>query len=154
PFDLSRGPLLRARLLNVADDEHILLFTMHHIISDGWSMGVLVEEVTQLYERYARGQDSPLPELAIQYADYAAWQRGWFKGAVLEQHLGYWREQLADAPVLELPTDHPRPPVQTFRGGRASLSISKKLFASLKKLCEREEVTLFMMLLAAFKILL
>jgi len=154
PFDLSHGPLLRARLLSMAADEHVLLFTMHHIISDGWSMGVLVEELAQLYESYSKGQESTLPELSIQYADYATWQRGWFKGDVLEQHLSYWRKQLEGAAVLELPTDHPRPPVQTFRGRRVSVSLSPTLFDSLKKLCEREEVTLFMMLLAAFKVLL
>ena len=154
PFDLSRGPLVRARLLSMADNEHVLLLTMHHIISDGWSMGVLVEEMAQLYEGYSRGEESRLPELAIQYADYAAWQRGWFKGDVLDAHVGYWRKQLAGAAVLELPTDHPRPPVQTFRGGRACVSLSVTLFESLKKLCEQEEVSLFMMLLAAFKVLL
>jgi amino acid adenylation domain-containing protein/non-ribosomal peptide synthase protein (TIGR01720 family) len=154
PFDLSRGPLLRARLLTMAADEHVLLFTMHHIISDGWSMGVLVEELAQLYESYSKGEESTLPELSIQYADYTAWQRGWFKGDVLEEHLGYWRKQLEGAAVLELPTDHPRPPVQTFRGRRVAVSLSPTLFDSLKKLCEREEVTLFMMLLAAFKVLL
>src|SRR5215207_166577 len=110
PFDLARGPLLRVQLLRLAAEEHVLLLTMHHIVSDGWSMGVLVKEAAALYRAFAAGRPSPLAELPVQYADYAAWQRGWLQGEVLESQIAYWREQLAGAPpVLELPTDHPRP---------------------------------------------
>ncbi|HEX3249416.1 MAG TPA: amino acid adenylation domain-containing protein, partial [Pyrinomonadaceae bacterium] len=124
PFDLSVGPLLRAQLLRVTDEEHVVVVTMHHIVSDGWSMNLLVREVSRLYEAYRSGQESPLPELPIQYADYAAWQREWLNGEVLDRELSYWREQLAGAPpVLELPADHVRPPVQTFRGARQSFVI-------------------------------
>ena len=104
-FDLVKGPLLRMRLARLAQGEHVLFFTMHHIVSDGWSMGVLVREFVQLYEVFSRGQPSPLAELPIQYVDYAVWQRGWLQGEVLEKQLGYWKEKLASAPVLELPTD-------------------------------------------------
>jgi acyl carrier protein len=109
-FDLSQGELLRQTLLRVNEEEHVLLFTMHHIVGDGWSMEILTREVSTLYAAYAAGQESPLPELPIQYADYAVWQRDWLQGEVLEEQLGYWRKQLAGAPaVLELPTDRPRP---------------------------------------------
>src|SRR4029077_20816712 len=116
PFDLERGPLLRAMLLRRGDEDHALLFDMHHIISDGWSAGVLVQEVTALYAAFAEGRPSPLPELPVQYADFAVWQRGWLPGDVLERQRGYWRERLAGAPSLDLPTDRPRPAVPTFRG--------------------------------------
>src|SRR6185369_90034 len=110
PFDLSSGPLLRALLLRLSEAEHVALFTMHHIVSDGWSRGVLIKEVSQLYEAYSRGEESPLTELPIQYADYAVWQREWLTGEVLDKQLQYWREQLAGAPeTLALPTDKPRP---------------------------------------------
>src|SRR5215207_7103671 len=113
PFDLSAGPLLRAELLRLSSEEHVLLFTMHHIVSDGWSIGVLVREVAALYEAFTKGEESPLAELPVQYADYAAWQREHLRGEVLERQLSYWRGQLADVPaVLELPTDRPRPAVQ------------------------------------------
>jgi amino acid adenylation domain-containing protein len=155
PFDLERGPLLRARLLRLSAEEHVLLLTMHHIVSDGWSLGVLVNEVGALYGAYSRGEESPLEELRVQYADYAVWQRGWLTGEVLERQLSYWREQLAGAPaVLELPTDRPRPPVQSFRGGHQPFVISERVTAGLKELSRREGVTLFMVLLAAFKALL
>jgi amino acid adenylation domain-containing protein len=155
PFDLSTGPLLRASVLRLSEQEHVLLCTMHHIISDGWSMGVLIRELTTLYEAYARGVASPLPELAIQYADYAHWQREWLQGEVLEKQLGYWKQQMAGAPaVLELPTDYPRPAVQTFNGAHQSLTLSPELTTELKALTQREGVTLFMTLLAAFQTLL
>ena len=155
PFDLSRGPLLRARLLRLSDSEHVLLLTMHHIISDGWSMGVLVREVAALYEAYRRGEESPLEELPIQYADFAVWQRGWLRGEVLEEQLRYWREQLAGAPaVLELPTDRPRPPVQSFKGASEFFTVEPEVYGALKEMCQRERVTLFMALLAAFQTLL
>ena len=155
PFDLSRGPLLRVRLLRLSADEHVLSVTMHHIISDGWSMGVLVREVAALYEAYLKGEASTLPELPIQYADYAVWQREWLAGAVLEQQLSYWREQLADIPaVIELPTDRPRPPVQTFRGAHESLVLTAELSEELRVLSRQERATLFMTLLAAWQTLL
>jgi amino acid adenylation domain-containing protein/FkbH-like protein len=155
PFDLSAGPLLRASVQKLGEQEHVLLCTMHHIISDGWSMGVLIRELTTLYEAYATGEESPLPELSIQYADYAHWQREWLQGEVLEQQLNYWKQQLAGAPaVLELPTDYPRPAVQTFRGAHQSLTLSAELTTELKALTQREGVTLFMTLLAAFQTLL
>ncbi len=154
-FDLQSGPLLRARLLRLGTTDHVLLYTMHHIISDGWSMGVLIHELTTLYEAYAQGAESPLAELGIQYADYAQWQREWLQGEVLEQQLGYWKQQLAGAPpLLELPTDFARPAVQTFRGATRSVSLSSTLTAALKQLSKREDVTLFMTLLAAFQTLL
>jgi amino acid adenylation domain-containing protein len=155
PFDLSAGPLLRASVLRLSEQEHVLLCTMHHIISDGWSMGVLIRELTTLYEAFAQGESSPLPELGIQYADYAHWQREWLQGEVLEKQLSYWKQQLDGAPaVLELPTDYPRPAVQTFRGAHQSLTLPAELTTGLKALTQREGVTLFMTLLAAFQTLL
>ena len=155
PFDLSAGPLLRASVLRLSEQEHVLLCTMHHIISDGWSMGVLIRELTTLYEAYAKGEESPLTELSIQYADYAHWQREWLQGEVLEQQLSYWKQQLAGVPaVLELPTDYPRPAVQTFSGAHQSLTLPEQLTKDLKALTQREGVTLFMTLLAAFQTLL
>jgi amino acid adenylation domain-containing protein len=155
PFDLGRGPLLRTSLLKLGTEEHVLLLTMHHIVSDGWSAGVLVREMGALYAAYAQGGESPLEELAIQYGDYARWQREWLQGEVLEEQLGYWREQLAGAPpVLELPTDRPRPAVQTFRGARLPFALSPELSEALRVLGRREGATLFMTLLAAFDVLL
>jgi hypothetical protein len=154
PFVLAQGPLLRAQLLRLADHEHIALVTMHHIVSDGWSMGVLVKEVATLYEAYSHGEQSPLAELAIQYADFSVWQRGWLSGELLERQLGYWREQLLGAAVLELPTDRVRPAVQSFRGATQSLRVGPEVTAGLKELSRREGVTLFMTLLAAFQTLL
>src|SRR5256884_1704243 len=155
PFDLSRGPLFRIQLLRLSPTEHILLCTMHHIVSDGWSMGILIREVAALYEAYSQHQPSPLPELAIQYADYALWQREWLSGEVLELQLSYWREQLRGAPaVLELPTDRPRPAVQSFRGSTHQIQLSAELTEDLRKLSRQEGVTLFMTLLSAFSLLL
>ncbi|HSE15901.1 MAG TPA: condensation domain-containing protein, partial [Pyrinomonadaceae bacterium] len=155
PFDLSQGPLLRATLLRTADDEHLLLLTMHHIVTDGWSMGVLLNELSNLYEAYGRGEEPSLPQLAIQYADYAAWQRQYLQGDVLEQQLRYWREQLRGAPtMLNLPTDRPRPSIQTFNGARHYVELSRELTSSLRTLSQQEGATLFMTLLAAFNILL
>ncbi len=151
-FDLSNGPLLRARLLRLGVEEHVLLLTMHHIISDGWSMGVLVREVGALYEAFAQGLPSPLTELAVQYADYAVSQREWLQGEVLEEQLGYWREQLSGAPaVLGLPADHVRPAVASYRGERETLELSAELTAGLKAVSREQGVTLFMVLLAGFK---
>src|SRR6185369_9818538 len=155
PFDLSVGPLLRVLLLRLSGEDHVVLFTMHHIITDGWSTGILVREVAALYEAYIEGRESPLPELEIQYADYAVWQREWLQGEVLAQQLAYWRQQLGeDLPVLQLPTDKPRPPVQSHRGQGVSFTLPAELTAELKKLSNAEGVTLYMTLLAAYKILL
>ncbi|HEX8852323.1 MAG TPA: condensation domain-containing protein, partial [Pyrinomonadaceae bacterium] len=154
-FDLEHAPLYRARLLRLGAAEHVLLFTMHHIISDGWSMGVLVREVTALYSAFVEDRPSPLPPLPVQYADFAAWQRQYLSGEVQDAHRQYWTQQLGGLlPVLELPTDRPRPPVQSFRGASRSLRLSESLTAQLKALAQGESVTLFMLLLAAFKVLL
>jgi amino acid adenylation domain-containing protein len=155
PFDLSRGPLLRATLLRTGDDEHMLLLTMHHIVTDGWSMGVLLDEMSKLYEAYVAGEESPFAALSIQYADYAAWQREYLQGEVLDQQLAYWHEQLRGAPtLLSLPADRPRPSVQTFNGARYYFELDRELTSSLRTLSQREGATLFMTLLAAFNILL
>ncbi|HZG51647.1 MAG TPA: condensation domain-containing protein, partial [Pyrinomonadaceae bacterium] len=154
PFDLGRGPLLRARLLRLSADEHVAVLVMHHIVSDGWSMGVLVREVAALYAAYARGEASPLAELPVQYADFAAWQRGWLTGEALERQLGYWRERLTGAPpVLELPTDRPRPHAPTWGGASYSFSITGEA-ARLRAFARAEGATSFMTLLAAFKVFL
>jgi len=155
PFDLARGPLLRASLLRLGDDDHVLLLSMHHIISDGWSMGVFVEEFAKLYEAFTRGNRSPLAELPVQYADFASWERQWLQGEVLERQLSYWKQRLAGSPpVLELPTDRPRPAVQTFQGAVKTLALPHELSQALKDLSRQEEATLFMTLLAAFQALL
>ncbi|HEY0079206.1 MAG TPA: amino acid adenylation domain-containing protein [Pyrinomonadaceae bacterium] len=154
PFDLAKGPLVRATLLRLREDEHILMLTMHHVVSDGWSMGIVVREVAALYQAFVEGRPSPLEELPIQYADYAVWQREWLRGEALEAELSYWTNQLRGAPVLELPTDKPRPEEQTFNGAYEPVVIPKDLSASLKALGEREGATLFMTLLAAYQTLL
>src|SRR6185369_14352836 len=155
PFDLEKGPMLRTTLLRLTEQEHIVVFTTHHIISDGWSMSVLVKEVSMLYAAFSRGEQSPLPELAIQYADFAVWQREWLRDETLEQQLSYWREQLSGAPpVLELPSDRPRPAMQSYRGASHSFRINPEVSAGLKALSRSEGATLFMTLLAAFKVLL
>jgi amino acid adenylation domain-containing protein len=155
PFDLSTGPLVRARLLRLSPEDHVLLLSMHHIVSDGWSMGVLVREVAALYDAYAVGAESPLKDLSLQYGDYALWQREWLQGEVLDQQLAYWREQLAGvSPVLELPTDYPRPAVRTFNGASLSLRLPRRLTEELKTLSRSEGVTLFMSLMATFQLLL
>ncbi|HEU4508039.1 MAG TPA: amino acid adenylation domain-containing protein [Pyrinomonadaceae bacterium] len=155
PFDLSSGPLLRASVVRLADDDHMLLCTMHHIISDGWSMGVLIRELTTLYEAYSTGRNSPLPDLEIQYADFAHWQRAWLQGEVLEKQLAYWKKQLAGAPaVLELPTDYSRPAVQTYSGATQFFVLPAALREQLEDLSRTNSATLFMTLLAAFQTLL
>jgi amino acid adenylation domain-containing protein len=155
PFDLSQGPLLRVKLLKLSSEEHVLLLTMHHIISDGWSLGVLVREMAALYGAYAQGRAAELPELPIQYADFVLWQRETLQGQTLEDHLRYWREQLAGAPaVLKLPTDRPRPAVNSYRGAKQSFALPADLSVALKNFSEREEATLYMTLLAAFQTLL
>jgi amino acid adenylation domain-containing protein len=154
PFDLTRGPLLRAALVHLADDEYVLLLTMHHIISDGWSHGVFWRELALLYEAYTTGQPARLPALSLQYADFAHWQQQWLQGEVMETQLAYWKQQLAGMLTLQLPTDHQRPAVQTFRGARHFFTIPLTLTHALKTLGQRHGVTLFMILLAAFQTLL
>ncbi|MBW4609142.1 MAG: amino acid adenylation domain-containing protein [Hassallia sp. WJT32-NPBG1] len=155
PFDLSQGPLVRATILHLSKLEYVLMLTMHHIVSDGWSAEILIQEVATLYEAFCQGQPSPLPELPIQYADFAVWQRQWLQGDVLKLQLTYWRQQLGgNLPVLQLPTDRPRPEVQTFQGATISFSLPQNLTEALKTVSRNADVTLFMTLLAAFKTLL
>ncbi|HEY0735253.1 MAG TPA: amino acid adenylation domain-containing protein, partial [Herpetosiphonaceae bacterium] len=161
PFDLTHGPLIRARLLRLSDQEHVLLVTVHHIISDGWSVGVFLRELATFYDAFvANATTDPatlLPPLPIQYADYAFWQRGWLApgGEILNQQLSFWKQQLGGGlPLLELPTDHPRPAVQSFKGGRHTIALPKDLAQALHSLSRREGVTLYMTLLAAFQTLL
>jgi amino acid adenylation domain-containing protein len=155
PFNLVNDPLLRVCLLQLSDTQHVLLFTLHHIISDAWSLGVLIQEFAQAYTAFAAGDPLSLPRLPIQYADFAVWQRQWLQGDVLETQLNYWQQQLKHAPpLLELPTDRPRPPVQTFRGAYQSLMLPKAILEGLRAVSRREDTTLFMTLLAAFKTLL
>ncbi|MFL5386105.1 MAG: condensation domain-containing protein, partial [Longimicrobiaceae bacterium] len=155
PFDLSAGPLFRAALLRLGSEDHVLLLSMHHIVSDGWSMGVLFREFSVLYAAYREGRESPLPELAVQYADYAVWQREQLAGEALERQLSYWKERLAGAPeLLELPTDRPRPAVQTFRGAAVPVELSLELLERLQALGRSEGATLYMTLLGAFQVLL
>jgi amino acid adenylation domain-containing protein len=155
PFDLSRGPLLRATLIRLGNEEHIVLLTMHHIVSDGWSMGVLISELATLYDAFANNRPSPLPDLPIQYADFAVWQREWLQGDVLESQLAYWGKQLGKgSPILELPADRPRPAVQTFSGATETAVIPRSVVGALESLSRSEGATLFMTLLAAFNVLL
>ncbi|MET0398945.1 MAG: amino acid adenylation domain-containing protein [Longimicrobiaceae bacterium] len=155
PFDLARGPLVRAALLRADEEEWALLFTVHHVVSDGWSMGVLVREMSQLYDAFARGLPSPLPEPRLQYADYAVWQRGWLTGEALERQLAFWRERLAGAPpLLELPTDRPRPLVAGDRAAQRSFVLAAETSRALRALARREGATLFMTLLAVYQALL
>ena len=155
PFDLSEGPLLRVSLLHIGENSYILIFVMHHIVGDGWSIEVLQRELNSIYSAYCQGKDSPLPELKIQYADFTFWQRQWLTSERLANQLSYWKEQLAGVPpLLELPTDRSRPPVQTFRGSKECFVISASLTSSLKNLSKKSGVTLYMTLLAAFSTLL
>jgi surfactin family lipopeptide synthetase A len=154
PFDLSNGPLLRMTLLQLAADEHLLLLTMHHIIADGWSIGVFVRELSALYSALIAEQPDPLPELPIQYADFAVWQRQQAQAEYLREHLDYWKQQLADLPTLQLPTDRPRPVFQSFAGAKQQLRLPAALSQALKTLAQREDATLFMMLLAIWQLLL
>jgi aspartate racemase len=154
PFDLTQGPLMRATLLRLGKEDHVLLLTIHHIAFDGWSLSVLARELAALYEAFCAGRPQPLPDLPVQYADYTHWQRQWLQGDVLQTQLSYWKQQLAGVRVLDLPTDRPRPPVQTFRGAKQFLLLSSRLTNELKLLSLREGVTPFMSLLAAFTTLL
>ncbi|MEG4045088.1 amino acid adenylation domain-containing protein [Microcoleus sp. Pol17_C1] len=153
-FNLSNDLLLRVTLLQLDDAEYLLMLNMHHIVSDGWSIGVLIQELGALYTAFAREKPSPLPALSIQYADFAKWQREWLQGEVLETQLAYWRQQLNGISLLNLPADRPRPAIQSYRGKRQFLQLPKQLSEALETLSQREGVTLFMTMLAAFKTLL
>ena len=157
-FDLSQGPLIRALLIKLNDDEHILLVTMHHIVTDGWSMGIFHRELSMLYEAFNKQEPPPLDELPIQYLDYADWQRQWVESESYREQLAYWKKKFATLPApLELPTDHPRPSMQAhrvFRGSHHTCHLSRQLTKELKLLCQKENVTLFMALLAVYKVLL
>ena len=154
PFELAAGPLWRLRLLRLGEQRHVVLLSMHHIISDGWSVGVLVRELAALYRAFAQGQPSPLPELPVQYADYAVWQRQWLQGERLQTQLAYWKQRLAGLAPLELPSDRPRPAVQTFRGATLPVTLPRELAAGLRALSRQEGATLFMTLLAGWQALL
>ncbi len=155
PFDLSHGPLFRAHLLTIASDDHVLVLTMHHIVSDGWSIGVLVREFSEIYPAFNEGRQHSLPPLAIQYVDFAAWQRAWLESGELDRQLPYWKNQLAGAPpVVGFPPDHRRHGADLFRGCRAELLIPRPLVIALEQLSHSHGVTMFMTLLAAFNLLL
>lgn len=155
PFNLASSPLVRATLLRLSEEEHVFLLTMHHIITDGWSCGVFLQELSTLYAAFSTNQPAPLPELPIQYGDFAVWQRARLQGEFLATQLNYWKQQLkGELPVLQLPTDRPRPAVTTFTGAKQYFALSKALTDALRKLSQREDATLFMSLLAAFNILL
>jgi natural product biosynthesis luciferase-like monooxygenase protein/amino acid adenylation domain-containing protein len=154
-FDLEHCPLMRLTLLQLDEQDYALAWSLHHIIADGWSMGILVNEISRLYMAFSSGAASPLPELSIQYADFAYWQQQWLDGELLDEQLAYWKQQLQDAPAeLKLPTDHPRPAVPTFRGARQSMVVPAGLSEKLRELSRQEGATLFMTLLAAFQVLL
>ncbi len=154
-FDLARGPLVRPLLLRLDPEEHAFVFTLHHIVGDAWSSEVLVREVAALYEAFLAGRPSPLPELPVQYADFASWQREWLQGEFLDEQLRYWKQQLTGAPaVLEIPADRPRPAVPSGRGGHVYLQLGRPLTAALKAVGRREGATLFMVVTAAYKALL
>ena len=155
PFDLGRAPLVRGCLLRLSPDDHIAVITLHHIAADGWSAGVLLRELTALYTAFARAEPSPLPELAIQYADFAAWQRSWLEGEIVQQQLEYWRRQLGGrVPALNLPIDRPRPAVQSWRGATHWFRLDPALVEDLRRFARAENRTLFMTLLAGFQALL
>ncbi|MEG2390387.1 MAG: aminotransferase class I/II-fold pyridoxal phosphate-dependent enzyme [Pseudomonas sp.] len=155
PFDLANGPLLRVRLLQLAEQEHVLLLTLHHIVSDGWSLQVMIEELVQLYAGFNLGHDAGLPALPIQYADYALWQRQWMEAGEQERQLAYWQEKLGgEQPVLELPMDRPRSIEQSFAGASHNLILDPTLSNALKAFARKENVTLFVLLLASFQALL
>ena len=154
-FDLTNGPLIRGQLLQVAEDEHILLITMHHIVSDEWSLGLFLNELNTLYGAYRQGRADPLPELELQYADYAVWQRQWMEGGMLQQQAEYWKGALAGAPaLLELPWDHARPAQQNYGGGFSALELEETLLKGLKELSRRHGTTLFMTLLGGWAALM
>ncbi|HYO14677.1 MAG TPA: amino acid adenylation domain-containing protein, partial [Thermoanaerobaculia bacterium] len=155
PFDLVRGPLFRSALLRMGPEDHVALVTMHHIVSDGWSMDLMVRELTTLYPAFLAGDRSPLPPLPVQYADFALWQRSWLQGEVLESQVDYWKRQLDGAPaVLELPLDRPRPAEPSYRGAVRSMALPFSLAEEIRGLCRQQRVTPFMALLAAWAVLL
>ncbi|BAY10177.1 non-ribosomal peptide synthetase [Calothrix sp. NIES-2098] len=155
PFDLVKGPLVRASLLQLAETDYVVLLIVHHIVSDGWSTGIFIQELTALYTAYSQSQPSPLPKLPIQYADFTIWQRKRLQGELLQTQLNYWKQELGgDLPILELPTDYPRPAIQSNNGATQPFQLSKFLTEKLQDLSKQEGVTLFMTLLAAFKVLL
>jgi amino acid adenylation domain-containing protein len=155
PFDLATGPLLRTAVLRLTPEEHVLLVTFHHSIADGWSQGIFIQELTTCYAAFVAGQTPTLPALPIQYADYAVWQRQTLQGAVLDAQVQYWRSRLADAPpLLDLPTDHPRPPIQSFSGALHTFNISRQVADGVMAVGAQEDATLFMTLLAAWQALL
>nr|WP_272932642.1 pyoverdine non-ribosomal peptide synthetase PvdD [Pseudomonas aeruginosa] len=155
PFDLERGPLLRVNLLQLAEDDHVLVLVQHHIVSDGWSMQVMVEELVQLYAAYSQGLDVVLPALPIQYADYALWQRSWMEAGEKERQLAYWTGLLGgEQPVLELPFDRPRPARQSHRGAQLGFELPRELVEAVRALAQREGASSFMLLLASFQALL
>jgi hypothetical protein len=155
PFDLSRGPLLRVELFELAADRHLLIVVMHHIISDGWSLGVFVQEMAQLYQPHRLDQGVELPALPLQYADYADWQRQWLAGPARQEQLAFWCDLLRGAPaLLDLPTDRPRPAVQRFRGSLVELAIPEALAERVRRLCQQTKTTPFMLLLGVFAALL
>jgi surfactin family lipopeptide synthetase A len=154
PFDFSTGPLVRAELVRVDPDTHVFLMTMHHVVSDGWSLGIVLDELMALYRAFATGEPSPLPPLPCTYADYTVWQRSWLAGAELEAQLGYWTRMLRGAPALELPADRPRPAVQSFRGARHRMTWSPELSRAIRALARAEGMSLFMVLLAGFDVFL
>ncbi|WP_353769880.1 condensation domain-containing protein [Okeania sp. SIO1F9] len=153
-FNLEINPPIRAQLIKLETIEHILQITLHHIASDGWSLTVLFKELSAIYTATLEDQPSPLPQLPIQYADFAVWQRNYLQGETLETQLNYWKQKLQDLPQLQLPTDHPRPPVQTFNGGGIPINISAAVTSKVKQLSQKQGTTLFMTLLAVFKVLL
>ncbi|HZD94579.1 MAG TPA: condensation domain-containing protein, partial [Candidatus Sulfotelmatobacter sp.] len=153
-FDLGQGPLMRVKLLRLGEEEHVALLTMHHIVSDGWSVGVLVRELGVLYRAYAAGERSPLAELEVQYGDYAVWQREWLKGEVLERQIAYWKKQLEGAAVLELPTDHPRSDMVLYAGSMEQRLFGRQLTDSVRELARSLNVTLFSVLLAGWNAVL
>ncbi|MCP4661239.1 MAG: amino acid adenylation domain-containing protein, partial [bacterium] len=151
PFDLAREPQLRTTLIRLAPEDHVLVLSMHHIASDFWSMGVLTQELTRCYDAFSRGEDADLPELPVQYADYAVWQREWFAGGVLEEQLAYWRRTLEGAPAaLELPADHPRPRRPSYRNAARAMRLPAAETGALRELGQHHQATLFMVLIAAF----
>ncbi|WP_027255442.1 non-ribosomal peptide synthetase [Planktothrix agardhii] len=155
PFNLNTGPLFKAKLLQLKDNQFILLLNMHHISSDGWSMGIFIRELRHAYLAFSQGQKPSLEPLPIQYSDFATWQRNWLQGEVLETQINYWKKQLKDAPQrLELPADHPRPPIQSYRGSHYSQTLTPELTQQLNSLSQQQGVSLYMLLLAVFNLLL
>ncbi|WP_122710497.1 non-ribosomal peptide synthetase, partial [Pseudomonas viridiflava] len=155
PFDLEQGPLLRVKLLNLRSDEHLLILTQHHIVSDGWSMPIMVNELVRLYEGFSQGRDAQLAELSLQYADYALWQRNWMEAGEQARQLAYWKQQLGDEqPILELPADRPRPALQSHAGARLAIELDEALIEGLKNVARQQGLSLFMVLLASFQSLL